>query len=506
MAERGVYTAAEQKMLADFKERSAQLTGWIGETPAEGFPYPAHRIATRELIEHMASAADFRNPLYRDEAYARNTRWGGIVAPPFYYHAILHGGGICPLFIPPEEGIVRMELSLMAHKTDFYKHIRLGDYFRIWYGPSQLVDITRPGKDSLRQFMSTRVISYINQNDEVVCSDTDYHYYTILPPAENRGPEKFSIMESLPPMPGMTMDLEYTEEYRYTKEDIAVIDRLYNAEMRRGGKTLFWEDVNVGDELPPVVMGPLTTWDSVVALQGFGAACVTMNDLRQMNADTVIIDRKTHVPVMDIEFHLTDQGAKRFHSYSTTPIGPPILHFFARLITNWAGDDGYLRRLTWRNFANTAFGDTVFGRAKVTRKFVEDGEHMVELDVWMESIRGYVSNVGPSIVSLLAREETIACNKSPAFRAASLVESDARAAGIQAEACSSGIQIGDRIRIKDRPDWPMPGGYRLANQTATVHDVVDYSRGYVLARLDEKATGIDVRVPLGFRSDSIEKI
>ena len=65
-------------------------------------------------------------------------------------------------------------------------------------------------------------------------------------------------------------------------------------------------------------------------------------------------------------------------------------------------------------------------------------------------------------------------------------------------------QAGDRVRIKDRPDWPMPKGYKLANQEGRVFHV--FEEGYVTVLLDENAAGIDARIPLGFRADAIEKI
>ncbi|WP_322041023.1 FAS1-like dehydratase domain-containing protein [Burkholderia diffusa] len=508
MAERGVYTAAEQKMLADFNARSAQLTGWIGETPAKAFSYPAHRVASRELIEHMATAADFKNPLYRDEAYARNTRWGGIIAPPFYYHCILHGGGICHLTLPREDGIVVNESVLMVHQSDFYRPIRVNDTFRIWYGPTQIEDITKPGKDSMRQFKLTRVISYINQRDEVVCTNTDNHFYTVLPPTSDVGIQKSFVMESTNQHTGKR-ELAYTQEYVYSEQDIQVIEDLYDAEERRGATIRFWEDVKVGDELEPVVMGPLTTWDSVVSMQGFGAACVTMNDLRKMDADTIVVDPVTNIPYQDIELHLTDRVARMVNSYSTTLVGPPIFHFLARLITNWAGDDGFLRKFSWHKLANTPFGDTIFGRGKVVRKYIENGEYLIDIDTCMESVRGFISNVGPATVSLLSKDQIFARHEAPLFNVGAAfvasksasVEGSARPPNVEA-----GIRKGDRIRIKDRPDWPMPGGYRLAGQKGMVSDTVDSLDGYVLVVLDNDATGIDTRVPLGFRVDSIERI
>jgi len=68
------------------------------------------------------------------------------------------------------------------------------------------------------------------------------------------------------------------------------------------------------------------------------------------------------------------------------------------------------------------------------------------------------------------------------------------------------IKVGDRIRIKDRPDWPSPPGYRLANMEGKVYQVWEEA-GFFMFRLE--TTNIDVLEPdtsMVFPVDSIEKI
>lgn len=503
MAQPGVFTEAEERMIANFTAKSEKLTGWVGEMPSADFAFPGHRVATKELIHHMATAADFKNPLYRDEQYAKNTRWGGIIAPPFYYHAILHGGRVCFLTMPPEDGIVRSERVLMIQQGDFYQPIRPGDSFRIWLGPTKIIDVTKPGENSLRQFKLVRIVSYINQRDEVVCSNTDTHFYTLYPPKPEAGAYMHFVMES---EAGDDAPISYTKEYSYTKEDIETIDRLYRSEQRRGSEIRYWEDVEVGEELSPIVMGPLTAWDTVVAMQGMGAASVTLNDLRQLDADTVLVDPRTNIPHQDIELHLLDSMAQLVSSYSTTLLGPPILHFLSRLVTNWSGDDGFIRRLTWTKLANTPTGDTIFGRGRVTRKYVEDGEYLVDVDTWMESNRGFISNVGPATVSLFSREKVFAANEPPRFKTTPLTGPFEKDTGPDRLNEGAGFQAGDRVKILERPNWPLPGGYKLAGRTGKIYQVLDDPKDYVLVQLDDDVTGIDRRVPLGFRVEAIQKI
>lgn len=68
------------------------------------------------------------------------------------------------------------------------------------------------------------------------------------------------------------------------------------------------------------------------------------------------------------------------------------------------------------------------------------------------------------------------------------------------------IKVGDRVRIKDRPDWLLSKSYKLANAEGRVAEVVEEPEGYITVLLDEKITGIDTNIPLGFRLDAVEKI
>ena len=68
------------------------------------------------------------------------------------------------------------------------------------------------------------------------------------------------------------------------------------------------------------------------------------------------------------------------------------------------------------------------------------------------------------------------------------------------------IKRGDKVRIKPRSDWWLPSDYKLANATGTVVDVIEEPAGYVTVALDTDISGIDKRIPLGFRLENIENI
>ncbi|MCW2702592.1 MAG: acyl dehydratase [Blastococcus sp.] len=65
------------------------------------------------------------------------------------------------------------------------------------------------------------------------------------------------------------------EPAHYTDEDLTRIDASYAAEQRRGPEPRFWEDVAVGDPLPAMVKGPLTTTEVAAFHAGVTASCPT---------------------------------------------------------------------------------------------------------------------------------------------------------------------------------------------------------------------------------------
>ncbi|MFC1902019.1 MaoC family dehydratase N-terminal domain-containing protein [Chloroflexota bacterium] len=389
MAVSGVYSKEEEEMLAEWRVRADELVGWLGDTPDNFRTYPVmHRVATKDLILHMAYAADYWNPLWRDENYARNTRWGGIIAPPVFQHCIAHRGGLnYGLKVPPELGTYSLDFA--GDYWDFFKPIYVNDSFRVWINRVIIEDVTKEWDEmGRRQFRFTAPVSYINQRDEVTAIVYEHRIATITPPGMKKPAPKF------------------TTEYVYTKEEIAAIDSIADAEEIRGAKPLYWEDVKVGEEPKPIVSGPITVWDQAVEMQGYGIAYLPLREVRRRTPRMIVVDPVTNIPHKGIEFHLSERAAQILGSYSTTINYPTIEHFLARLITSWMGDDGFLKNLYCLKLSNTPLGDTIFGRGKVTKKYIsEEGEHLVDLDVWFESIRGFIPDAATATVSLPSKEE-----------------------------------------------------------------------------------------------------
>ena len=74
------------------------------------------------------------------------------------------------------------------------------------------------------------------------------------------------------------------------------------------------------------------------------------------------------------------------------------------------------------------------------------------------------------------------------------------------------IKIGDRVRIKDRRDWPTPPGYRLAGSEGVAvkicewEEILDEFPEYIKVKIDKTGADVPVGATMLFREENLEKI
>ena len=74
--------------------------------------------------------------------------------------------------------------------------------------------------------------------------------------------------------------------------------------------------------------------------------------------------------------------------------------FLAQLVTDWIGELGTLKRLNVQYRGMDIAGRPMYCNGVVTARRVENGEHLVECDVWTESASGEKTTRGSALVSL----------------------------------------------------------------------------------------------------------
>lgn len=126
-------------------------------------------------IRRYAQAMGNPNPLYLDEGYARQTRYGGIIAPPLFLGAL---GAYPPGYPEPgEDGIggrtaaEQVELPLKrvlvgGQEWEFLGVVRPGDRITI---TSRLVELRETvGRQPGPMIVNVKESTYTNQHGQVV--------------------------------------------------------------------------------------------------------------------------------------------------------------------------------------------------------------------------------------------------------------------------------------------------------------------------------------------------
>lgn len=98
--------------------------------------------------------------------------------------------------------------------------------------------------------------------------------------------------------------------------------------------------------------------------------------------------------------HYDNDYAVRHNLPGTIVNGRLKIALLGRLLTSFAGPSGRLKRLAARHQGMDRLWELLTLRGVVTRKYVEGGENLVDLEIWAENPAGERTAVGSATVSL----------------------------------------------------------------------------------------------------------
>jgi hypothetical protein len=84
-------------------------------------------------------------------------------------------------------------------------------------------------------------------------------------------------------------------------------------------------------------------------------------------------------------------------------VGPQRISWMGQLMTNWMGDDGFLRKLSVSVRRPNIFGDVSWCKANIVDKRMEDGACLVDLELSVENQLGEITAKGTAVVELPSR-------------------------------------------------------------------------------------------------------
>jgi acyl dehydratase len=135
---------------------------------------------------------------------------------------------------------------------------------------------------------------------------------------------------------------------------------------------IYFDDVNEGDEIPHLVK-KLTKKNLVVY-------AVTAGDLYELHYDK---DTATAQGFKDVIVQGRLKSA-----------------LLAQAVTDWIGDEGKVKKLTCNNRGADYPGDEFTVKGKIIKKYQDNGENLVELDLWGENPAGDKTTFGIAVAAL----------------------------------------------------------------------------------------------------------
>jgi len=330
--------------------------------------------AARSSIFRWAKSIGERNPLFLDEGYARRSSLGSLVAPPCWLYSVDHT--MVAVKLP--------DLHAIYAGTDweFYRWVRPGDRISV---TARLLDVReKEGRFCGPMVLQVGEVVYLDGNGQKLARAVSYTMRTSREEAVRRG--KY---------------LGWTK-YKYSLEELQAVEDAYDNEQIRGGTPRYWEEVKEGEELPPIVRGPLTSEEIV---QFVGATSPIMGfkrflDHRRRHPGAAFKDPESGMWDSWEASLIDDRVARRFGFPFAHDCGIDRISWIGTLLTNWMGDDGFLKRLEVRLLLPNIYGDVTWCRGRVARRFRRDEEALVECEVWCENQRRQVTARGRALISL----------------------------------------------------------------------------------------------------------
>ena len=403
----GRYSPAEQAALDRLKQQ-VELSGGVGPMSNR-----TEAVCLRDMRAY-AALWDPYNPLFNDPAYAAGTRWGRLPALPcfpfmenisgfpmmddvgddlgnvFYY---ANDGGEIELFRPVFEGDVLTFRSGRQTVTDITP--LEGSPLRMFtlYGEGEMLDAggaavgrgVGHGRNAMRRILDGPVPSQYEQT---------YEWVDTVPPVHVTTPAEWGKIVAL-----------------------------WKDEELRGALPRNWNAVSVGDRLTPVCSGPISDLEMI-----------------RLHSDMVVHAPSVRDQLLAGEDLMTDAyGQKlpflaRHYSYCRNPKVRAVFYnftarnFILRMLTNWMGDDAFLRSFRWRfqnlfscmsenrpgedilaripamrgKFVNRhgMEGDTAICFGEVTDKYEDHGKNLVEVSCWAETLDGDIIQVVDAKIEL----------------------------------------------------------------------------------------------------------
>lgn len=343
--------------------------------------------ATRDVIRHYSWGIGDDNPLYADPDYAKTTKWGGIIASPTFFF------GLWDAVVAP--GLPDVQWYYSGIDAEFYHPIRRNDTVT---ASAEYVDVQPlSGKTVSNMLVQTGDVRYHDQDGKLLTKVLS-HCFRVARQSAKGG-------------------LSYAprDKHVFTAEETAKIADAQVNEYVRGAQVLYWDDVEVGSALPGTVRGPINQQDmtsyycGAVGTSGYKSTKLRWKYKHWANTSPEKLpnnyDKSYYgaavlpsIGHQDAKVATVDLGMPGPYDN-----GPQRCGMMLTQVTNWMGDNGFVRQYSARLKLPVIFGDCNYFKGKVTGKRLEDGMALLDLELWGDNQFGQLTIKGSAVVELPRR-------------------------------------------------------------------------------------------------------
>lgn len=365
---------AESKLISSIEEFETEYKKGIGEV----LPYRSMKEANLDNIRRFGDGVGDYNPLWRDEAYASKSRYAMITAPPPFFYGVSLGviAGETGAIDRARVSTTYLPVNYAGAEIEFHRPVWLGDRITCeeQVGPTVRKESKRIGAIAF----NTGFVTYTNHRKEVVVT-----VKTLMARYENTG-----------------RTMEYDREPKAVEasgesKERAVIqeaaDPLVWERTRRGAEIRYWEDVSEGEEIPTLKKGTYTVTELFLFTHGV---------LGTGRTPRAYLEAEGSADLGGGGRFDEEHARKRRNMPGQFDFGPQRVCWLSQIVTDWMGDEGTLKRLNASIRHPNVVGDTNTVYGEVTKTYIEDGKHLVDVYVQNHNQSGLTTAFGTATVEL----------------------------------------------------------------------------------------------------------
>jgi acyl dehydratase len=343
-----------------------------------------NEVATRLAVTKFAAGIGDTNPLWTDPEYASKTRYGERIAPPSWVIAVF---GVIQF------GWEGLGAFHSASNLQFYEPIRLGDHISVtcrydgFTGP-------RPSRFARQALVDQFTTRYVNQYGVLI--------------AENQ--LEVTRFERGHVRPKHDSGQARTHPHTWESDALEAIEARVLAERPRGSEIRWWQDVQVGDRLDPILKGPIGVTDEVAYVVAGGTPIPRLAAHRaalleyQRHPAWAFRDPETGALEPIYAVHYNSQAARAMGVETQYDVGFQRHCWQIHLLTDWMGDDGWVRQSASRYRSFVYLGDVIELSGTITEKFIdENGEACVSIETSALNQYGEQVMPGTAVIALPSR-------------------------------------------------------------------------------------------------------